>query len=75
MCVSTGVTAATLASRVSAGRPDAWRAALRVLEHAWGRPKETVEVQEDLAERSLDHLNSEELLELKQRLLTQNGLS
>ena len=34
-----------------------------------------VEVQEDLAERSADDLNLEELLELRDRLLTKNGLS
>ena len=51
------------------------RPALRILEHAWGRPKETVEVREDLTERSLDDLDLSGLLELRQPLLTENGLS
>jgi hypothetical protein len=32
-----------LKEHLDSGRPDTWRATLRVLEHAWGRPKETVE--------------------------------
>jgi hypothetical protein len=54
---------AVLDEALASGRPDAWRPALRVLEHAWGRPRETVEVHEDLAEKDPDEMGMAELLE------------
>ena len=39
-----------------------------------GPPKETVEGQEDLVERSLDDLDLSELLELRQRLVSKHEL-
>ena len=63
-----------LKEHLESGKPDAWRPALRILDHAWGRPKETVEGQEDLVERSLDDLDLSELLELRQRLVSKHEL-
>jgi hypothetical protein len=63
-----------LTEHLESGRPDSWRPALRILEHAWGRPKETVEVQEDLSERPLDELTQAELYErLRQYLAEQSN--
>ena len=45
----------------------------RAARAAVGRPKETVEVQDELAERSLDDPSLEER-QFRRRLLTQNGL-
>ena len=61
---------AVLREHLDSGRQDAWRPALRILEHAWGRPKETVEVQDDLADRPLEDLGLAELQALRSRLLT-----
>ena len=64
-----------LEEHLESGRPDSWRPALRILEHAWGRPKETVEVQEDLADKPVDALTLEELLVLGDRIIAKHGLS
>ena len=48
---------------------DAWRPALRILEHAWGRPKETVEVHDDTTLQPVDKLSLGELFETRQRLI------
>jgi hypothetical protein len=61
-----------LTEHLESGRPDSWRPALRILGHAWGRPKETVEVQEYLADRPLEDLGLAELTE-RLRQMVANG--
>jgi hypothetical protein len=60
-----------LQEHLASGRLDAWRQALRILEHAWGRPKETVEVHDEGAEHPAEGLGLAELEELRGRLLTE----
>jgi hypothetical protein len=64
-----------LQEHLDSSKLDARPAGPGVLEHAWGRPKEPIELQEDLTEKPLDDLSLEELLALRDRLLRQNGLS
>ena len=64
-----------LQEHLESGRLDAWRPALRILEHAWGRPKETVEVHDDAADRPLEELSLAELTEMRRRLAEQNSES
>src|SRR3954468_24761669 len=65
-----------LKAHLGDGEPnaDAWRAALRVFEHAFGRPKE--EPEPVIPEDSLDlqAMSSSELAALRRRLLAGNGL-
>ena len=60
-----------LQEHLGSGRLDAWRPALRILEHAWGRPKETVEVHDEVTERPIDTLGLAELETLQRRLLAE----
>ena len=43
-----------LEDKLESGGPDAWRPALRVLEHAWGRPPDKVESEPVLEDGDLD---------------------
>jgi hypothetical protein len=58
-----------LEDHLQSGRPDSWRPALRILEHAWGRPKETVEMTDDSQNKPLDELSLAELLAERTRFL------
>ena len=54
-------------------RPNAiattWRPALRILEHAWGRPKETVELQDESEPVNFERLGLAELERHRRSLL------
>jgi hypothetical protein len=52
-----------LTEHLESGRPDGWRPALRILEHAWGRPRETVEWVDESLERPLEDLGTAALVE------------
>lgn len=43
-----------LEEHLESGRTDAWRPALRVLEHGWGRPPEKIEAEPVLEDGDLD---------------------
>jgi hypothetical protein len=43
-----------LEEQLDSGRPDAWRSALRVLEHGWGRPPEQITTEAALDDGELD---------------------
>jgi len=48
-----------LEEHLDSGRPDAWRSALRVLEHGWGRPPEHVpSTVPDIADVELDDIKT-----------------
>ena len=44
----------SLRAHLGDGDPTAWRAALRVLEYAWGKPKEELAVELETSENPLD---------------------
>jgi hypothetical protein len=59
-----------LEEHLDSGRPDAWRSAVRVLEHSWGRPPEHVAPGMDGAQINADALKempTAQLMELVQR--------
>ena len=43
-----------LEEHLDSGRPDAWRSALRVVEHSWGRPPEHVMFESHVGDGDLD---------------------
>lgn len=51
--------------------PDAWRAALRVFEHAYGKPREEPEELLPLDDLDLTTLTNDELHALRRRLLAE----
>jgi hypothetical protein len=55
-----------LREALDSGRDDAWRPALRVLEHCWGRPADQVEMK---AETRVEELSLDQLRALRARLL------
>jgi hypothetical protein len=58
-----------LGEHLESGRPDAWRPALKVLEHAWGRPADQVEASVDVDGFDLTKLTLDELCEMRNRIL------
>ena len=63
----------SLAEHLGDGDPAAWRAALRVLEYAWGKPKEELAVEVEMPENPLDvaRMPREQRLALIARLARQ----
>jgi hypothetical protein len=61
-----------LREHLESGRPDAWRPALKVLEHAWGRPPGQVEASVDVDGFDLTRLTLEELSEMRNRVLSEH---
>jgi hypothetical protein len=61
-----------LREHLESGRPDAWRPALKVLEHAWGRPPDQVEASVDVDGFDLTKLSLEELREMRNRVLAEH---
>jgi hypothetical protein len=54
---------------LASGDPDAWRAAVKVLEYCWGRPAEQVEVRTDA---KVEELTLDQLRGLRARLLAEH---
>jgi hypothetical protein len=58
---------------LDSGRPDAWRPAARVLDHAWGRPPEHVVAHEVAVPRTvaeIEQMSTADLIELVQQKRT-----
>ena len=63
-----------LEEHLDSGRPDSWRAALRVLEHAWGRPRKPSRCKRTWPRGRSTTSTYQNCYELRERLLTENGL-
>ena len=56
-----------LEQHLDSGKADAWRPALRVLEHGWGRPPEKIESEPVLEDGDVTKMSTPQLHELVRR--------
>ena len=55
-----------LEAKIEANDKDCWRAAIKLIEHGWGRPTEQIEVR---ADEPVESMSLDQLRELRDRLL------